>query len=183
MTGTGTTPAQQDEVFGLLSNHRRRYALHYCRQVGHAVRFGDLAEQVAAWEQGKRVDELDADERKRVYISLKQNHIPAMQEADVVEYDGDVVELTPAAEEVAVYMDIVPGDTISWAQYYLGLSAVAAGLYAAVWVGTGWSPGPWTALAALLVGAFAASSVVHAVRSRRMRIGAAGRPPEVRHDG
>lgn len=182
MNGTGTTTARQDEVFSLLSNHRRRYALHYCRQSGHAVGFAELAEQVAAWEQGKRPEQLDADERKRVYISLKQNHIPAMQEADVLEYDGDTVSLTDDAAELAVYMDVVPGDSISWGGFYLGLSAVATMLFASIWVGTGVGAGPWAALSALVIAAFGGSSLAHLLRSRRLRLGSSGRPPEVRHD-
>lgn len=180
LSETASSTEHRDEIFGLLSNHRRRYALHYCRQTGRPVGFSDLAEQVAAWEQGKVVDQLGSDERKRVYVSLQQTHIPAMEEAGIVDYDGETVTLTERAETLSVYMDVVPENSIPWGHYYLGLSVVAAGLLAAVAVGTDAALFPGLAYAGLVVAVFAASSLVHAVRSRRMRLGSPGQPPDIR---
>ncbi|MFT4881353.1 MAG: hypothetical protein ACI9CA_000112 [Natronomonas sp.] len=42
------TGVDRDETFNLLSNHRRRYALHYCKRRDDPVTLSDLAEQVAA---------------------------------------------------------------------------------------------------------------------------------------
>lgn len=53
-TGTAFTAGavadmDRDEVFHVLRNRRRRYTLHYLRREERAE-IGDIAEQVAAWE-------------------------------------------------------------------------------------------------------------------------------------
>lgn len=183
MATTDRGPAEggvpgKDEVFDLLSNHRRRYALHYCKQAEEPVTTSDLAETVAAWELDKEVAELSSDERKRVYTSLQQTHLPTLADAGMITYEDHEVELTDDARRLEVYMDIVPEGEIPWGLYYLGLSAVGFAVLGGVWLGIlpeegigalGW--------AAVVVGLFAASAAVHAYTTRRHRLGQAERPP------
>ncbi|TKX52849.1 hypothetical protein EXE45_18915, partial [Halorubrum sp. SP9] len=68
------TPPEKNELYDLLSNHRRRYVIHFCKQADDPITLSDLAEQVAAREQDKSVPELTSAERKRVYTSLQQTH-------------------------------------------------------------------------------------------------------------
>ncbi len=105
---------ESGQIFDLLSNHRRRYAIHYCKREGEPVELGDLAEHVAAWELDKEVEELTSAERKRVYTSLQQTHLPTLAEAEMVEFDDRTIELTEKANELDVYLDVVPGDSIPW---------------------------------------------------------------------
>ena len=174
--GRGQT--NRGEIFDLLSNRRRRYAIHYCKQVGEPVTLSDLAEQVAAWELDKEVAELNSTERKRVYTALQQTHLPALERAGVIEFENHTIELTPEAAALEVYLDIVPPDSIPWGVYYLGLSALGFVVLAGVQfdvVPTGTVPAMgW---AALVLGLFAASAVVHVVTSRRYRLGELERPP------
>ncbi len=169
---------ERGEIFDLLSNHRRRYAIHYCKREDEPVELGDLAEHVAAWELDKDVSELTSAERKRVYTSLQQTHLPTLERADMIEFDDRTIELTDEASDLEVYLDVVPGDSIPWGLYYLGLSAVGFVVMAGVWLevvptetvpAVGW--------ATLVVGLFAASAVVHVVQNRRMRLGEMERPP------
>ena len=67
MTVSGEDSLSNGEIFDLLSNHRRRYTIHYCKQIETPVSLSDLAEQVAAWELEKDISELSSSERKRVY--------------------------------------------------------------------------------------------------------------------
>lgn len=169
----------KDEVFSLLSNQRRRYALHACKQADAPVDVSDLAEQVAAWEYGKDREELSSDERRRVYTSIQQSHIPRMEEAGVVECERTQVELTERAEKLDVYMDVVPDRSIPWAEYYLGVSAVGATLLGLAWTGVYPASVPDVAWAALIVAIFFASAAVHVLQSRGMRLGTEGPPPEL----
>ena len=176
----GTKQTDPSRLFELLSNHRRRYTWHHCKRVEQAVPLGELAEQVAAWENGKPVAEITSAERKRVYTSLQQTHLPKLHEADVVEFEDGVVELGERADELEVYVDVVEDDDIPWSEYYIGLTAVSAALLAGVWV-TG-ATGAITGLgwATIVVIAFALSAAAHLLSDRARRIGAAGLPPELR---
>lgn len=123
----------EDELFDALSNRRRRYALEALMGTD-GIELGDLAEQVAAWELEKEIAAVDSTERKRVYTSLQQSHLPRLDEAGLVRFDkrAGFVEPTPGLEECEVYLDVVRGNDIPWSEYYLGLAAVFGALAAAV---------------------------------------------------
>ena len=166
------------EIFDLLSNHRRRYTIHFCKQQGETVTVSDLAEQVAAWELDKDINELDSAERKRVYTSLQQTHLPTLDDAGMVEYENGEVTLTDQAERMEVYMDIVPGDSIPWGEYYLGLSVIGALVLGGVWfevLPTETVPELGWAFAVLVL--FAGSAGYHVYQGRQNRLGEMERPP------
>ncbi|WP_459881591.1 DUF7344 domain-containing protein [Halorubrum gandharaense] len=169
----------KDEVFSLLSSQRRRYALHACKQTDDAIDISDLAEQVAAWEYGKEVAALTSEERRRVYTALQQTHLPAMEEAGVIDVERSEIELTEQAQELDVYMDVVPEDSIPWAEYYLGLSAVGATLLGMAWAGLYPASVPDVALAGVVVSVFLISAAAHVLESRGSRLGSEGLPPEL----
>ena len=166
----------RDETFALLSNHRRRYALHYCKHRDEPVTLSDLAEQVAAWEHDKSVDEITSSERKRTYTSLQQTHLPAMEDAGVIEWD-DEVELTPAAERLNVYKDVVPEESVSWGVYYLWLSVIGGVVLAFAWFDLVPVSAPDIVWAGLVVAAFAVSAAVHVYRNHQTKLGRTERPP------
>ncbi|AGB14966.1 hypothetical protein Halru_0322 [Halovivax ruber XH-70] len=174
----GASHGSHGEIFELLSNRRRRYAIHYCKRVDEPVELGDLAEQVAAWELDKEVQELTSAERKRVYTALQQTHLPTLERADVVEFENHTIELTDEADALEIYLDIVPADSIPWGVYYLGLSVLGFVVLAGVWADVvptetipplGW--------AGLVLGAVTVSAIAHVLTSRRYRLGEMERPP------
>lgn len=179
----GNATLSRDETFELLSNHRRRFALHHLQQNGERADLGELSEHVAAWENDIGVAEVSSAERKRVYTSLQQFHLPKMDEKGVIEFDDreGVVELTPVAEDVDIYLEVVEGNDVPWSQYYLGLAAVNLGLLVAALAGTyplrlvptaGW--------ALFIVTTFLVSALAHTYISRtEMRLGDTTEPPEV----
>ncbi|WP_049922023.1 DUF7344 domain-containing protein [Halopiger djelfimassiliensis] len=170
--------SNRGEVFDLLSNHRRRYAIHYCKREDGPVELGDLAEHVAAWELDKDVAELTSAERKRVYTSLQQTHLPTLEEAGMVEFDDRTIELTEDATELAVYLDVVPGDSIPWGVYYLGLAGVGSVVMTGLWLEiVPTETVPELGWATLVVALFAGSAVVHVLQNRRLRLGELERPP------
>lgn len=166
-----TTETLKEDVFGILSNQRRRYAVRACQQLDAPFELGELAEYVAAEEYGKPISEVTGEERRRVYTSLQQVHIEKLENAGVIECERKTIEPTERLEELEFYLEVVPGGEIPWAEYYLGLSVVAAATTAAVWAGVYPAAMPPVAWMALLVGLFAASAAVHYLQTKRNRLG------------
>lgn len=98
--GSKPTEIPLDVVFDLLSNERRRHVLRYLHVESPSTTLGALAEYIAAIENDKPESALSSTERKRVYISLYQSHLPKMSSADVIDFDVDrkTVELADNAE-------------------------------------------------------------------------------------
>ena len=182
-TGEREQTISDDDCFDLLSNHRRRYALHYLQRDSQRATLGDLSERVAAWENETDVESLSRKQRKRVYTSLQQVHLPRMDEMDVVEFDHHegVVELGPAAEDLDVYLEIVQGRDIPWSEFYIGLAAVNFALLAAVGLDVAFL----TVVSDLTWGVFATTTFLVAgvchyrIGEREMRLGSDDSPPEV----
>ncbi|QAU12848.1 hypothetical protein EKH57_08980 [Halorubrum sp. BOL3-1] len=184
--GAGAEPAadiSEDDLFDVLANQRRRFAVHLLkREADDTLEIGEMAEQIAAWENETDTAEITSSERKRVYTALQQSHLPKMDDAGVVEFNKarGVVEPTAALTDVDVYLDVVEGQEIPWSEYYLGLSGVAAALVAAVWMGV-W---PFTVLPEMawtlaIVVAFAFSALAHKYYTTQMKVGRGEDPPEV----
>lgn len=171
-----------DVVYGLLADKRRRYTLHYLKQQGDPIEVREVAEQVAAWENGKSVDELTSQERKRVYIALYQSHLPTLDEEGVVEYDQDrgVVELSQPMLARDIYMEVVPKGNVPWSIYYVGLVCAGTVLLALAWLDVyPFGMLPDIAWAFVILATFAASAFVQTFQSHRMRFGDEGPPPEL----
>ncbi len=184
LRGSGAERAGEEELFDILSNRRRRYAVFAIS--GHEqVDLGDLARRIAAWENEQPEAEVTSTERKRVYTALQQSHVPKLAEAGLVDYDdrAAVVRPQPALEEYEVYMEVVRGREIPWNQYYLGLSGVAVALVLAVYVDAyPFAAFPDVAWMAAIVAAFTVSAVAHTYYIRGARLSGDGTPPEVELD-
>ena len=174
----------RDTTLELLSNRRRRFALHYLkRRNGEPKTVSEIAEHVASWENDKSIEELSYIERKRVRNALRQFHLPKMDDQGFVDYDADrgEVRLTDAARETNFYVDSIMGGEIPWGVYYLGLSAVGMALVAGLWLNVY----PFSQISALTCGIFfvtalTVSSLGHFYDNYvRMRLGGQDEPPEV----
>lgn len=100
----------KDAIFDLLRSSRRREVLHYLNEQATETNIGTLAEHVAAVENDIDVNELTSTQRKRVYISLYQSHLPKMADHGVIEYDDrGTVRLLEPAELLFPYLCAVPG--------------------------------------------------------------------------
>lgn len=95
-----------DAVFEVLSNRRRRRVIEYLYDHDGAATVGELAEHIATAENGTTIQELSSDDRKCVYVSLYQNHLPVMDDANVVDYDENRkrVQLLDGASKVKPYL-------------------------------------------------------------------------------
>ena len=171
------------DIYEVLSNRRRRYAIHHLKQTDGPVDVSTLAEQVAAWENDKPVAELDSQERKRVYISLYQSHLPTLEKRGLVAYDDDrgIVELTDSIANAEVYLEVVAGENVPWSYFYLGLSLVSGLLIALTYLEVGVLESvSQVAIAGVITLLFAVSAVFQTVQTGRMQLGDEGPPPEIR---
>lgn len=175
----GSSRLSRAEIFDLLQNRRRRFALHYLIQQDGSVTLSDLSEHVAAWETNTSVDSLPPEARQRVYVSLRQSHLPRLDRDNVVSFnesDG-TVELAGNAPAMQIYLETVPEGDISWAHYYLGVSVVSAGFVILVWQNIRPFSDYELIVWLLIVVAFAGSGVLHHLYLRRHRLGTQGPPP------
>ncbi len=176
-----------DDLYELLSDRRRRYALHYLLQRADAdggeaepVPVGELAEQVAAWENGKTVEEITSQERKRVYIALYQSHLPRLDDEGLVEYDDDAgtVRVTESLTGVDLYLEVVPSESVPWSTYYAGLTlANGLVLLLAFLEVAPFDQVPGLGWAAVVLVSFGVSAFVQLSLSSQTQLGDEGPPP------
>lgn len=131
MSQTNSTTLSQDEIFDLLSSPRRRYVIYHLQQHGEPIELGRLADEVAAWENETSVEELTSQERKRVYVSLYQTHIPKLEEIGIVDYDADegTVAVGDRLTEVGRHLTTEEDET-RWDVYYLIIAIASVLVYA-----------------------------------------------------
>lgn len=96
-------------VFGLLTDERRRYALHYLSTSVGAVALDDLAEQIALWEGTPTKNRYE-----RVLTDLYHHHLPRLTDAGVARYDPEreTLELLDAADRVSPFLKLVERDDV-----------------------------------------------------------------------
>ena len=129
-----------DAIFGVLKNSRRRQVLRYLRENGSEATISDLAEHIAAAENGTTRNQLTSSQRKRVYVGLYQCHLQKMDEAGVVDYNQSRghVELTDQADRFEEYLrsSADGGPANRWYWWYAGISALGLlSVVASVWFG------------------------------------------------
>lgn len=171
----------KDDVFSMLSNRRRRLVLHHLHRQSGAASVRGLSKQVAAWENGVSLDELTYKQRKRVYTSLHQTHLPKLDDIGVVVYDRDrgSVELTDKAIELEPYLHIQSEPTETWSVYYLALAGLSALVVSFAWIGLFPFPMlPDIVYAALITVIFAVSATVHTYQIRSATVDPDTAPPD-----
>ena len=125
MTGENLTQA---ELFDVFSNSRRRRTVRYLKQRGGTCDLSPLVEQVAAWENDVGPEEVTRAQRRRVYISLYQTHLPMLEDHGIVDWDpdGHRIELLPNEKAFEPYLDRSHGRQRSWHALYASLSVAGA---------------------------------------------------------
>lgn len=124
----GSDSLSQDRVFDILSNPRRRFVLHYLSRQSGSVPLRELADEVARWETGDET--LSPQQRKRVYVSLYQTHIPRLADAGMIEFDSDsgLVNLADQAREIDNYVKNQSNDR-RWPIYYIAVGLIGISVY------------------------------------------------------
>jgi len=164
---TTESELSQDVVLDILSSSRRRYVLYRLRDAEGAVELTELAEQVAAWENDTDPDQITEQERKRVYVSLYQTHIPRLDEVGIVAYDKESGQIELAEEATHIDDYLSSGEEeINWESVYLVLAGASSVLLVLTVFGplSGLSG---TLVTGLVVAAFGIVAVVHAITRLR----------------
>ncbi|WP_222918388.1 hypothetical protein [Natrinema sp. SYSU A 869] len=129
----------QAKLFDVFSNARRRRTVQYLKRQGGSCDLAPLVQQVAAWENDTNPDDVTRTQRRRVYISLYQTHLPMLEDHGIVDWDpdGHEIELLPSEDRFEPYLDRHLDDQRPWHQFYaavatvgviaFGLSALAIG--------------------------------------------------------
>lgn len=172
----GVANLSKSEIFDVLRNQRRRFVLHYLEHFDGEgpVELGELATQVAAWEYDVPATSVTSTQRKRVYTTLQQSHLPKLDEAGIVKFDSNrgTVCATDIVGDLTIYLEVVPGNEFAWHEFYLGLGAVGCALMAAVWAGIyPFSTVPAIAWGAVVCVALVVSAAAQLYVQRAMGIG------------
>lgn len=85
---SAAVPLPAEEVFSVLRNGRRRAVLSYlARRPKGVASVNDLSQAVTAAEHDIPAEHVTERQRKCVYVSLLQVHLPALVEANVVSWN------------------------------------------------------------------------------------------------
>ncbi|WP_256300418.1 DUF7344 domain-containing protein [Haloarchaeobius salinus] len=169
---TGREPTT-DVVYQTLSNQRRRSVLR-ALLVTEQLTVRELTAYVAARECDVPVPSLEYKQRKRVYTSLVQTHLPALSKNGVVDYDKSrgTVARTDATATFAPYLGDRPVESdapgTDWSKRYLALAGAFAVVVALGWLGVpplGSMPG--FVYGGLFAGTLAVTAGVHLRTERR----------------
>lgn len=157
-----------DDMFEVLYNQRRRRVIEHLRDRDGPIAVGDLAEYIATEEGDTTLDRLSSYDRKRVYVSLYQNHLPLMDDVGVVDYDADrkTVRLLDTATKLEPYLEDGTGRGATRALSAVALLVAVSVLLGSLQVGTlGVAPvSAWAALGVSgLVGVAALEAYMTAV--------------------
>ncbi|MFC6974924.1 hypothetical protein ACFQL1_09905 [Halomicroarcula sp. GCM10025709] len=73
-----------------------------------------------------RAEQVSYNDRHSIHTSLRQFHLPKMEEGGLVELNdqGTCVTLTEAANQMDIYVETVSEEEVPWSTYFLSLSAV-----------------------------------------------------------
>lgn len=163
------------DIHDVLRNDRRRHVIEYLRDRNGPTTARELSEYIAEQESGESPPPRNV--RQSVYVTLQQTHLPKLGELDIVEYDENekTVSLSDHAEDVSIYLEVVPKYGLSFSEFYAGLSILGILLVLATEVGVPFlnyvSPAYWAIFTFCIIIACAAyqtyaqgSSVFHRVR-------------------
>lgn len=103
----------ETDVFVLLSKRRRRLALRILQKHTTPLTVRELTERI-----GKReYEDPSANNLQTIYLSLYHNHLPKLNQADVVEYDRAEETVRPSLnfDILMSMLDEVSDSDYSWA--------------------------------------------------------------------
>ena len=172
----------RDDIYEALSNQRRRFVMHYLQQYGHTGSLGTIAEHVAAWENSIDLSAVGSGDRKNVYTSLQQFHLPKMEDIGLIIFDqrAGTIELSQAAADIDIYTELVGRHELPWSMYYLSLGGIGGSIVTGSTVGTiefiDIDP---LASAIFTVTSISVLAVIHTYYMHQDRIGENEKPPEV----
>jgi hypothetical protein len=171
-------------IFELLNNDRRRYAIFYLltRNGDEPLTIGEMAERIAAWEHGITISEVSSRERKLVYNSLQQSHLPKLADFGVIKYAADrgTVEITEHGKLLEEFLYAGLADEQIWKYVYFGIGSLGLvsglALFLNISPVTAINPLGWLLL---FSGMLCVCSIIHAYREY-LQLRHGNKPPSLR---
>ena len=117
------TPPSEPALFSVLKNSRRRHILQVMLAERRRVSLADLAVQIAAEENAVPTGAVTSVQRKRVYVSLYQSHLPKLHAVGAVVYNDarKYAHPGPTLDAFAPYLTTDTPRT-RWSYWYLSLA-------------------------------------------------------------
>lgn len=140
-SGTGGEGPSREVMFDLLGNSRRRRVLRHLLDQ-REITLTNLSARIAAWENDTTVSDLSSRQRKQVYSSLYQTHIPRLSDHDLVTYDAEarVVKLTGNRGYIRRFLEVAEPQrgrfSHQWSRYFLWTAVIGSAVIAGNWLGT-----------------------------------------------
>ncbi|ADJ15459.1 DUF7344 domain-containing protein [Halalkalicoccus jeotgali] len=165
------TPSKRlsdEEAFEILYNPRRRHTMAFLHRRGRPCSMEELVEHISATENGVPIGELSNQQRRRVYVSLYQTHLPLLDETGAIEYDQERQRIAPgpAAPELIPYLETPTERPVPWRAYYRWLLLAYAVVGGAAVAGLVPVPSVWAlALGGVLL--FLGLAALHGLDRRR----------------
>lgn len=109
--GSSSRQTSTDLIFEALAHERRRRLLVLLRRHETPLGLADAADELAERECAAPLQEIPAEDVKRIYMSLYHTHVPKLAEADLVRYEQDRDLIAPAGdiERAARFLEVDPG--------------------------------------------------------------------------
>lgn len=107
----GDQSVETEVVFQALANRRRRLVVRVLDEATEPLSIGTLATRIAAYEQGVEPVEVTHRQRKSVYTSLHQNHLPKLTDAGFVTADREWVDVRLTERAAVLESHLYPGDS------------------------------------------------------------------------
>lgn len=97
-----------DQIFEVLSEERRRYALYYLEQQETAIPVQELIEQVAEWNADRPAESIPDEKFERIEMEFYHRELPKATDLEYVQYNPNdgLVELTGIPPEVDAIISI-----------------------------------------------------------------------------
>lgn len=97
----------QDTAFDLLRHTHRRLLLACLAEHADPITLPDAAEEVTRSAHEARIENVDAETVRRIYLTLYHRHVPKLVDADVVRYsqEGDLIGLTDPGADLVERME------------------------------------------------------------------------------
>ena len=116
-----------NDLLEILSNRRRRLLWRLLRRESGELELNDASRRIAARENGIDPSDVDYDQRKSVYNSLRQFHCQKMDEAGLIEFDkreSVVRQGTELPEELTITVEPNTGNVLGQISASLGIASV-----------------------------------------------------------
>lgn len=130
----GQSPTR-DEVFTALSNQRRRFVISYLLHRDEPVDINELSRQIAALENNVPVRNVTNKQRVRVYTALHQNHLPKLEEMNIINCSRpwNAITLTEHGSGLKSYLNPDSGDFDLMLAVEIGVTILGALLISLAW--------------------------------------------------